>query len=196
MSYIRTTDATGELLTVDEAKRSLRLTDDDVDSDEISDYVKAARHLWETDTNVILGSQTWKHYLDGFPSSDFIYIEKYPVTSVSTVEYYDANGTLQTLNASLYWTDLNGIVARIRTQDSWPETEDLRPASVIITFVVGHTASNVPTDILQGLKSLIGHWYANRQEEVIMSGTSKVGISNGYMTVRDRHKLYAGNRNL
>lgn len=120
--------------------------------------------------------QVWSS-LGGFPSGTGPYpgmlanaggmIPLYmpPIQSVTSVQYYDFTGTLQTVDPSVYIVS-TGFPGRIEPNYSkvWPIA---RPTvdSVLITFVAGYgsSASSVPEAVKAAMKLMIGNWYENRE---------------------------------
>jgi uncharacterized phiE125 gp8 family phage protein len=149
--------------------------------------IPTARRQVESDSSVLLITQTWTLYLDKFPSypgtlnewissgsylGNVVEIPLRPVQSVTTVKYYDTAGTLQTANASTYQVDINSFIARIRpvTGTTWPATQD-RLNAVEIEFVggFGATAAAVPEPMKQAICLLVGHHYEHREAGEVMS---------------------------
>ena len=163
-----------EPVSTSDAKAHLRveITDDDA---YIDGLVVAAREIAEHYTQRALITQTLKLYLDAFPpdviwlpelavvdADPTIYLPRSPVQSVTSVEYIDDEGNLQTLAASKYRVDTDSLVPRITPAYSeiWPTTRPISNA-VIVTFVAGYGASGstVPGAINHAIKLMIGDWY-------------------------------------
>jgi hypothetical protein len=81
-------------------------------------------------------TQVWKLYLDSSEVREYIELNKSPLISVDSVQYYDAENALQTLNANQYERDIVGDPCRIRVP-SWPTVYD-RMNAVCITFTCGY----------------------------------------------------------
>lgn len=176
-----------EPITATEAKLHLKV-DVSTDDDLITSLIVAARQYVEAFTNRRLVTQTWTYKLDGFPCEDVLWLPTPPVSSVTGVQYVDANGDTQTFSTSDYATDLpsgpNAGKGRIYLAygSSWPTTQDI-PNAVTVTFVCGYAAAGatdsvkraaVPDGIKAAMKLLIGHWYANREAVVIGQSPSSV----------------------
>jgi uncharacterized phiE125 gp8 family phage protein len=142
--------------------------------------IPTSRRQVESDSSVLLITQTWTLYLDKVPcytnAGNYLYpvieIPLRPVQSVTTVKYYDEAGMLQTANASTYQVDSNSFIARIRpvTGTIWPATQD-RLNAVEIEFVggFGATAAAVPEPMKQAICLLVGHHYEHREAGEVMS---------------------------
>lgn len=183
MAYKIKTAAESEPIGTEEASRHLRevyanLTDDQ--KTDIDALVTAARQFFEKHTRRQLMPATWYLYLDDFPGDDYngecsIFLEKSPVTAVSSVKYYDENDELQTLVENTdYFTDLHSEPARIRV-DSVPTVYD-KPNAVVIEFTAGFTdAASVPEPVKKAMLLMVAHLYENRQEEITGTIVSKLG---------------------
>lgn len=96
-----------------------------------------------------------------FPDPHTIRLPKAPLQSVSSVEYFDLAGTLQTLAASTYDVDATTDPGRVQLAMNkvWPVTL-LRPGAVRITYVAGYgAASAVPEMLKAAIKMLALFWY-------------------------------------
>lgn len=144
--YVVSVEPSGEPIGLSELKDRLRVTASDFDM-ELTELIKAARLQVENDTHTKLMSQTLVLYLDDFPSGDTIELRQLPVTSVTSVTYYDEDAAQQTFSSALYRTDLNGKPARIvlLEDESWEDVEPGYPGAVEVTFVAGYaSAAAVP----------------------------------------------------
>ena len=165
-----TVDPAVEPVTLVEAKSHLRVDHTDED-DLISILIQAAREMVEKHTNRSLITQTRVIKLDGFPWGDTLRLTDGPVSSITSI-YYDDDADANTLLASsLYWTDLDSNIPRVRVKSSFPSTYD-KPNAVQITYIAGYGAdgSYVPQPLKQAMLLILGHLYENRQQ-VIVSGS-------------------------
>jgi uncharacterized phiE125 gp8 family phage protein len=148
------TGPASEPITLTEAKSQARITDTNSDS-LISSYITVARQEAETYLGRGLYTQTWKLSLDWF--TDVIPLPMAaPLASITSVKYYDEDGTLQTLSTSYYDTDTvaqPGTVV-LKPDQTWPSVQsDRRNRRVEITYVVGWSATNlIPELIKQGIR--------------------------------------------
>jgi|APSaa5957512622_1039677.scaffolds.fasta_scaffold50304_2 uncharacterized phiE125 gp8 family phage protein len=174
-----------EPISTADAKAHLRVTHSD-DNDYIDSLVKAARMHAEQFTDRAIITQTWEAYLQKFPGSgnqNEIMINKCPVTSISKIEYYDSDNTLQTLSTDVYEavTELEPAIIRLAANQSWPEIYD-RKKAIIITFVTGYAnAAAVPMPIIQAMKFIIGHHYENRQDVITAMAVNEVPLASQYL---------------
>lgn len=181
-SLVLITPPASEPISLAEAKLHSRVeisTDDTL----ITDLIIAARELLETRLNRQIMPVTWDLYLEDFPrgkrfwpydpvtlryQDQIITVPKPTLNSVSYIHYYDSNGTLQTLDPSLYTVDTASCFGRIAqappsvaTPDTtWPDTQSGLINSVIIRFIAGYLI--LPRCIKQACKLLVDNWYQNR----------------------------------
>ena len=179
------------------AKLHLRVdvTDDDVP---IASLVVAARRACEKFTGRALITQTWELFLDSWPAGGLaelwegtrtgpqtlldgqaagISLPRPPLQSVTTIKTYDDSDVATTFSSDDYFVDAVSEPGRVvlRSGASWPQAD--RVANGIeITFVAGYGAagSDVPDDLLQGMLTLIGHLYENRETAVVGAAVATV----------------------
>lgn len=162
-----------EPLTLAEAKAHLRVDGTDEDT-LITALIIAARESIETWSRRQLLTATLKLSLDEFPCGDgVIRIPRPPLQSVSSIQYVDTAGDLQTLAAERYQVDALGQPGRVAPAygTHWPATRDQLNA-VHVTFVAGYTSPPQTSKHLARL--LVGHFYANR--EAVDSGLEEMPL--------------------
>lgn len=167
-----------EPVTVDELKLHARISGDSEDT-LLAIYIKAARGLCEGKLNRALIDQTWRLTLDQFGSVDHrgavlpdIQLQMPTVRSITSVQYIDPNGDVQTLASSAYALDAATTPGWLFPADGteWPDTDDVINA-VTITFVAGFgaDATAVPDAIKAWILLTAATLYGNR-ESVDASG--------------------------
>jgi hypothetical protein len=94
---------------------------------------------------------------------------KYPITGISSIQYYDSDNALQTLSASDYYANVNegstGWSPRpvVIFIDDFPSTYD-REDAVIITIRAGYTT--IDYDVKQALLSWVYRKYEDPNDAV------------------------------
>jgi uncharacterized phiE125 gp8 family phage protein len=133
------------------------IADTDFDASKLPLHLEQATREFEELTDHLTTTRTLEGYLDRFPVSGAIELERTPLVSVASVKYYDADGTEQTLDGSSYWTDLVSTPGRVVIKPStvWPGI-DGRPLAVKVTFDAGYgaTESSVPEKIKHAIYSI------------------------------------------
>lgn len=174
MALLLKTAANNLPVTLDEAKKHLRLDIADDDSF-ITSLIGAATLEAEHLMQRAVMPQTWTLTLDGFrPHSRYwltkcppqaIELARPPVTAVTAVQYVDTAGILQTLDPSKYQLikgEYSGAIIPAFGQQ-WPSTHQ-QPEAVQITFSAGYAdAASVPELIKAWIKLRIGTLYENRE---------------------------------
>ena len=149
-----------EPVSLEEAKRSLGVTEDDDDS-RIVGYIKAARKYAEAFCNIRIMTQTVELTLDYWPSS-IILLGTWPIQSVVSLKYFDtaSPSVEQTLVADVdYYADVTTIQGRINSISGWPSVA-CKPNAITITMTAGYSSSDlVPENLKDGIKAFIGYLY-------------------------------------
>lgn len=166
----RTVAPTERPVSLLEAKDHLRLIGDDEDF-YVQRLVDAA--VAQIDGTGSLGramiTQTWAQWHNQSPG--YVRLAMTPFQSLTAVEYYDADGILQTATLGDFETWLDGDTVRVKPRDNraWPSA-DSRPDAIKITYVAGYgdTSLAVPETVRHAILLLVGHMYQNRE-----AGTEK-----------------------
>jgi uncharacterized phiE125 gp8 family phage protein len=148
MKYSISTAATTLPVSIAEVKKHLRIESYGDHDDMIESYIEAATDTIEKRANIMIGSQTWKLFLSSEEVTENIFFYKSPITSISSIKYYDSDNALQTLSSSLYTTVLDIRPAQIIISEL-PSVYD-RTDAMEITFVGGYTTT--PRDIKLAIK--------------------------------------------
>jgi uncharacterized phiE125 gp8 family phage protein len=163
------TPPASEPVSLDEAKAQLRVDGSD-DNTFISGLITAARLYFEETARRSLITQTWRLSLDEW--SDEIELPRPPLQSISFIKYKNAAGTETTLSTSVYLVDAESEPGRVvlAKDQSWPSDELYKVNPIQITYIAGYgAAADVPEQMKQAIKLIIGHWYENR--EATIAGT-------------------------
>jgi uncharacterized phiE125 gp8 family phage protein len=160
---VRTSAPAETPITLAEAKAHCRVNHSDEDSF-ITSLISAATEYFDGIDGVLgraLVTQSWRQDYNGF--DDVIRLPLSPVASITSVTYYDADNTQQTLANTVYElkTDSDGPYLALKIDQSWPSVYNREP-SVSVTFVAGTATASVPNRIKNAIKLLVGHWYDNR----------------------------------
>lgn len=166
-----TTAPTEEPVSLPELKAHSYVTIADDDS-LLSAMITAARVYLSQLTSRAFVNATYTWVLTDWPSSGTFVVPVNPLQSVTSIKYYDSNGTQQTVTSTNYRVNTQVEPGRIEPISgySWPGTDD-REYPVEVKFVAGYgsVAESTPMPIRQAIKMLAGHWYQNR--EGVLTGT-------------------------
>jgi uncharacterized phiE125 gp8 family phage protein len=125
-------------VTLDEAKRHARVTVTDEDSD-IEGMISAATDMCQRMTSRQFLNATRVDTFEGFPSKE-LELGRWPLSSVTSIVYVDADGDDQTWTASLYQSDTTAEPPTIKPayNQSWPTTRSGIYEAVTVTYVAGY----------------------------------------------------------
>ena len=157
-------NASGEIVSLGEAKRKLGVWDDSDDA-YVETHLKAARAYCEEwmETTLRL-SATRTVQSDCWPLGGWV-LKHPPVTAVTGITYYDSNNQSQTLSTSLYRTHLT--MAGFAVVEWADEASGfVRPAlterddAVTVTYTAGWgTADNAPADLKAAVLLTLEHLF-------------------------------------
>ena len=186
IGYRIITAVTEEPVTLDEAKKHLRITEDTLSVETLEDalilsLITAAREYCEGFTRRALAEQTFEAYLDRFPRGDRFELPRPPLQSVTSLTYRDSSGT-ETMMAENtdYLVDLESDVGQIILPYgiSWPSFTKYPVNPIKARYTAGYSATNeIPKSIKQAVLLLIGHWYANREAASAESVSREIEFS-------------------
>lgn len=154
-----------EVLALAAARTQTRREADEVteaDAD-LQDFIDNAVGYVEQYTGTRLAPQTVKLRAWGLEACTF-QLPIAPVSAVTSITYVDQDGSVQTLDPSLYVTALYGLSPTIsRAYDKiWP-AHRCGLGNIVITVQCGYPEGQVPKPINQALRLMIGDWDANRE---------------------------------
>lgn len=161
-------------VSLEEAKEHLRL--DTADEDQlVMRLVRAATERAESFTSRQFCTATLRLTLDAFPICNAIEIPAPPLQSITSVQYYDAAGVLQTMPPSDYYVDETSSPGRLVLAGSqWPTTQ-ARPAAVRIEYVAGYgEPEDVPAAIKSAILLDVGDGFAFRETNVVGTVTAEM----------------------
>ncbi len=162
------TPAASTPVTVEVAKEHMRVPFAD-DDDLIDIYLASATALCEQILQRKLITQTWKMYLDSWPSVVKVLFGN--LQSVTHIKYTDTDEAQTTFADTNYDVDTNSVPGRILLKDSvsWP-TATLNAVNPIeVQFVTGYgdDPADVPADIRNAVLLTTAHFYETRESVLI-----------------------------
>lgn len=163
----RTSSPSGLAVSLDEAKKHLRVSGTSQDT-EITLLIEASTEKLERDINRGILSATWQQSMSCFPSdSGMISLMMGMNTNVSSITYVDTDGVTQTLDSALwsYSQPRGGIFSE--DSSGWPEVStETKSDKVTISFTCGVADSDcVPRMIKQAILLEVGRGYFDPAQE-------------------------------
>ena len=166
----RSADPTFEPVTMPEVKAHLRIAETNEDHhDSIARLIQVAREEFEGDTNYILSTGTFVYKLDDWPECESILLPVRPVSSITSIQYVDPNGTTQTFSSSNYSLNTTHVLPQIDLaySSSWPATRVFSNC-VTVTFVAGYSLiSAIPARAKQACLIKVEQLFDGDQKELL-----------------------------
>jgi len=157
--------AEAPILSLEKAKKQLRLDADNTDEDDlITSYIDAAQVACEDYINRGIGKRNFIMELRAFPEN-IIFERNYENDVITKVEYYAPGATALTILAvDQYKLRNSNIVECFDIKFlSLPET-DKRDDAVIVTVEQGFALAQCPKPILQAINLKLSDFYERRED--------------------------------
>lgn len=157
------TPATLQPVSLEQARRQIFVATDDTTHDaELSDIIDVAVEQWESDTDSCLMARTLRVYLETW-QDDEIYLPSRPVTSITSIKYFDDGDTEQTLSTSVYDLDQGSRAVRLKFNRVWPSLSTRWDAAQV-NYVAGYSlAASVPNIAKRAVLLLVGYYFAKNR---------------------------------
>ena len=171
METVLKTAPAAEPISLDEAKRHVRIDIDETDHDDyLHDLITVAREQVEMITWRKLITQTWYAYLQDWPKGTYIELPFGKLQSVTAIKYTDVDGDESTWDSDEYIVGTDYQKGRVTLADgyTWPN-ETLYPSNPVeIEFVCGYgLAVSVPPQIKHAMKIIVSELFENREISII-----------------------------
>jgi uncharacterized phiE125 gp8 family phage protein len=171
MGLALVTGPTQAAMSLGEAKDHLRETNSEQDGLIVA-FIQAAQDFVENSTRRKLITQTLDYTIDYewpcLPLGSYvrhrIELPLMQIASVTSISYLDSSGATQTLATNQYVTALNAPIPYIEPAYgvTWPDVY-CQPSAITVRFVAGTGLSDVPHSLMQAMRMLLSHFYANRE---------------------------------
>lgn len=150
-----------EPVTLALAKSHIRGADCADEDQLIEHYISVARSALEDRLQRTLVRFRLRLMLDAFEPT--LELTQPPCVQVESVRYYDAQGTLQTLDQAHYQVDTVSEPARLvpSTNTSWPATQE-RLNAVQVDYIAGYDNGQTPEPLVQWILLAVGDLYEQR----------------------------------
>ena len=186
METVLKTAPAAEPISLDEAKRHVRIDIDETDHDDyLHDLITVAREQVEMITWRKLITQTWYAYLQDWPKGTYIELPFGKLQSVTAIKYTDVDGDESTWDSDEYIVGTDYQKGRVTLADgyTWP-SETLYPSNPIeVEFVCGYgLAVSVPAQIKHAMKMIISELFENRETSIIGVSFQEMEIVNNLLS--------------
>jgi uncharacterized phiE125 gp8 family phage protein len=161
-----------EPISLAEAKAHCRV-DDDAEDGLMATLIAAARIHVEAASGRALIAQSWRLVLDAWPRDGVVRLPVGPATALTAVTAYDADDTPHELATGQFRLDGAGVPALLLAPPAVEGMPALRSRRGIeIDFVAGYgeAGTDVPEDLRQAVRVLVGYWFENRDVAVAPNG--------------------------
>lgn len=157
------TPPASEPVTLKQAKKQLELAEaDDSHDEQLQFLIETSRDSVERDTGMAMLTQTVEHVQAGFTVA--IQLQRRPVQSIASIQYYDDGNSLQTLSTNIYQLNPSKERIELKYLQDWPTTAD-RWDAVKVTYVAGYTSpASVPASLRQMMLLKLGFLFENRDQ--------------------------------
>lgn len=162
-----------EVVTITEAKEHLKI-DGDEQNAILRLYLSAAIKACEDYRQAAIGSAEHELHSSWFCPS--FSLQKYPVSAINSVKYYDEEGNLQTVDSANYRLQSfrQPCYLEFDSEFDYPDLHE-REYPVVVNFNAGWTsASSVPATVKLGILNRMGTFNEIRQISAIANGLTKV----------------------
>jgi uncharacterized phiE125 gp8 family phage protein len=184
MRYKLKTAASFEPVTLEEAKRHLRVLHNNQD-ELISSLVKSAVKYTERYTGRILANSVYTGYLDRLPDDDHTLITLGPVQEIVSIKYYAPGASeLSTYAEAKYDLDNSELTARLWFRETFTY-DDEKYNPIEIEFKNGWaTKAEIPDDIITAIVMRVNRTYLNPDNPVENKLTAADQLLRGYKVKR------------
>lgn len=173
INYIMNVPAAEYPVSVDQAKTQARIElTETADDTFITNLIAVATEYCERYVRRDIINKTYIGYLDFFPRChprQGIELERSKLQSITSIQYYNIDGILTTINPNDYYTTFSNDFSSLylKSTASWPTDIQDRKQAILITFVAGYAATRLtlPANtalLLQGILQHITAMYQSR----------------------------------
>ncbi len=161
MTLLRTVDPTAEPVTLNEAKRALRL-DHDSEDELIAGLIRAAREEVEASCGLALIDQSWRLCLGGLPQSGRVFLRRHPIRTIISVTVYGADGEASLVDPGAYRLDAASRPGRLHFLQAPAPGVATNGIEIDFSAGFGEAGTDVPDLIKRAMLALVAHWFEFR----------------------------------
>jgi uncharacterized phiE125 gp8 family phage protein len=127
--------------------------------------ISTSRMAAEHETGQVIPQQQFTWITNDFENG--MALPVYPVRTIGSITYLDADGASQTLASSVYEVVTDKLVTRLylKPNQDWPDLQS--DAYNRITVVINAGMETVPENLKLAIKMIAATAYDNRQDEIV-----------------------------
>lgn len=181
-------------ISIEDAKRYLRLTDADVTDADLEAFIEAAQAATERFTRLTLFTTVFETTRDFF-QAEFL-LKRAPLISVTKIERL-VSDVLTTVDASTYKIIDNDVINYgsivLKANQIWPCDQDAEARAITITFSAGFGVDStfLPPDLIDGMKRVLSDLFENRGDCSCDSAGATASMSSAAKALLGRFKIMA-----
>lgn len=161
-------------LTLDDAKKHLRIIGLDADDAYIQLCIDSAEAILERRTMIAMRYKTYRQTFPAFLHTarnlQSLYIMRNPVVSIQSFTMVDINDTAQAVTNYQLRSSQWPATLCPRAGQYWPIAKYRTLEAITVNFTAGYATNQCPADILLALRYLVSHLYENREFVIADSG--------------------------
>lgn len=158
-----------EPLSLAEAKVYLKV-EHDVEDAQITSMITAARQQVEADTGILIVRAEYDFGFDAFTADGVLRIPRAPLSSVTSVTWYDSDDVATVIDPGEYFADSEAEPPRVLidyTTWPWPNAEIRTHRAGVIRFIGGPAdAAPTPAWAIQAVRLKLADMHVNRSGDV------------------------------
>lgn len=161
-----------EPISLAEARAYCRV-DDETEDGLLSTLIAAARIHVEAVTGRALITQSWRLVLDAWPAAGCVALPVAPAASLTAVTAYDPDDVAHDIDTGQFRLDGMAVPARLQKPGAVDGLPVLRwRGGLEIDYAAGYGAAgeDVPEDLRQAVRLLVGYWFDNRDTAAAPNG--------------------------
>ena len=166
----------GEALSLSEVKAHLRLDTSDEDA-LLTSLIKTARDHLERSTGLSLMTQVWRLYLDAWPQSGIVQLNKFPIQGVTAIHIFDDNGHEKLVNL-IPPLDFISRPGRLFVGEMTSPGQSLNGIEIDYRTGFGNSATDVPDSLKRAMLTHIALMFELRG--AVSPAMQPGGIPDGY----------------
>lgn len=170
MNVTITTAAATDPIRLDEAKTHLQVQHKR-DDGYIRSLIKAATRTAENYTGRKFINTTLTVLLDAHESISPIHLPYSPLSSFTSMSYFNTDGTTTTVDSGYYYTNGTDPAYVVANDGGWSIYRAYKAIQIVYVAGYGATGASVPEDIRHAIKMIVADLYNNQESAKLETRT-------------------------